>query len=203
MNLINAERFVRDIVVVGASAGGIRAVIRLLSRLPADFPASVGVVIHRGNRSQLDWSTMLGKESNIRVVQPEDGARLSRGVVFVAPPDYHMRFGGRLISLDHGEKQHHTRPAVNPLFSSAAVAYGPRVVGVVLTGGGSDGLQGLLDITAAGGLSLAQSLSEAEHTSMPEHAIVGDHVDAVLSVDAIGDALVQLANGDAVTLIDR
>jgi two-component system, chemotaxis family, protein-glutamate methylesterase/glutaminase len=106
-----------------------------------------------------------------------------------------MTFDRGTIALDIGAKQHFTRPAVDPLFTSAARIYGPRVVGVVLTGGGHDGLQGLLDIEAAGGLSLAQKPSESRDPSMPEHSILHDHVDAVLSLDEIGDALLNLVSG--------
>ena len=111
-----------------------------------------------------------------------------------------MTFEGGHIVLASGAKEHRTRPAVDPLFASAALAYGPRVVGVVLTGGGHDGMQGLLDITTAGGLSLVQSPAQAEDASMPEYAIAHDHVRAALPVDAIGDALVVLARGDQVAL---
>ncbi len=123
-----------------------------------------------------------------------------RGVVYIAPADCHMTFEHDSIALDGGAKEHHTRPAVDPLFTSAALAYGPRVVGVVLTGGGHDGMQGLLHITTAGGLSLVQKPSEAEHASMPEYAIAHDHVRAALTVDEIGDALVLLARGGAVSI---
>jgi len=104
------------------------------------------------------------------------------------------------IALSGGTKEHHTRPAVDPLFTSAALAYGPRVVGVVLTGGGHDGMRGLVEVTRAGGLSLVQKPSEAEHASMPEYAIAHDHVRAALTVDKIGDALVLLARGGAVPI---
>jgi two-component system, chemotaxis family, protein-glutamate methylesterase/glutaminase len=195
---INAEEQARDVIVIGASAGGIRAIIEVLSRLPADLPAAVGVVIHRGARADSDWSAVLGSKTRLRVVEPADGDRLVHGVVYIAPSDFHLTFAGGKIHLDRGRKRHHTRPAVDPLFTSAALEYKNRVVGVVLTGGGQDGLQGLLDIKAAGGISLAQKPSEAEQTSMPEHAITGDHVDAVLSLDEVGDALVLLAAGLAV-----
>jgi two-component system chemotaxis response regulator CheB len=107
---------------------------------------------------------------------------------------------GGWIVLDYGPKRQFTRPAVDPLFTSAALAYGPRVVGVVLTGGGQDGVQGLVDIHAAGGLTLAQSPVEAKHASMPTHAITRDHVDAVLPLAKLGEALVQLARGAAVKI---
>jgi two-component system chemotaxis response regulator CheB len=119
-------------------------------------------------------------------------------MVYIAPADCHMTFEHDRIVLDGGPKEHRTRPAVDPLFSSVARAYGSRVVGVVLTGGGHDGMQGLLHITMAGGLSLVQKPSDAEHASMPEYAIAHDHVRAALTVDEIGDALVLLARGCAV-----
>jgi two-component system chemotaxis response regulator CheB len=197
---INSEKIVRDVIVVGASAGGIPAVIEMLSRLPADLPAFMGVVIHRGNHSTANWSKTLGMKAKLRVVEPADGDSLIRGVVYIAPGDHHMRFEHDTIALDGGPKEHHTRPAVDPLFSSAALSYGRRVVGVVLTGGGHDGMQGLLDVTTAGGLSLVQKPSEAEDASMPEYAIAHDHVRAALTVDEIGDALVLLARGSTIPI---
>ncbi|MDL2717574.1 MAG: chemotaxis protein CheB [Acidobacteriota bacterium] len=197
---INPEKIARDVIVVGASAGGIHTVIELLSRLPEDLPAFMGVVIHRGAVSKSNWSTSLGMKAKLRVVEPANGDSLMRGVVYIAPADCHMTFEHDSISLDGGAKEHRTRPAVDPLFTSAALAYGPRVVGVVLTGGGHDGMQGLLAITTAGGLSLVQKPSEAEHASMPEYAIAHDHVRAMLTVDEISDALLLLARGGAVPI---
>jgi two-component system chemotaxis response regulator CheB len=125
---------------------------------------------------------------------------LTRGFVYIAPADCHMTFEHGSIALDGGAKEHHARPAVDPLFASAARWYGSRVVGVVLTGGGHDGMQGLLDVTTAGGMSLVQKPSEAEHDSMPLYAIAHDHVRAALTVDEIGDALVLLARGGSVSV---
>jgi two-component system chemotaxis response regulator CheB len=198
--LINQEKIARDVVVVGASAGGVRAVIEILSRLPADLPAFIGVVIHRGADSTASWAEVLGMKTKLKVVEPTHGDPLTRGFVYIAPADCHMTFESGNIALEGGAKENHARPAVDPLFASAARAYGPRVVGVVLTGGGHDGMQGLLDVTTAGGLSLVQKPSEAEHASMPEYAIAHDHVRAALTVDEIGDALVLLARGREVLL---
>jgi two-component system chemotaxis response regulator CheB len=198
---INREKIVRDVVVVGASAGGIRAVIEILSRLPGDLPAFIGVVIHRGADSTATWADVVGMKTNLRVVEPSHGDPLTRGFVYIAPADCHMTFEQGSIVLARGAKQHYTRPAVDPLFASAARAYGRRVVGVVLTGGGHDGMQGLLDVTTAGGLSIVQKPSEAEHASMPAYAIAHDHVRASLTVDEIGDALVLLAQGAPVPVV--
>jgi two-component system chemotaxis response regulator CheB len=198
--LINPLKIVRDVVVIGASAGGHSAVVEILSRLPKDLPAFIGVVIHRGAVSKSNWSQSLGSRTKLKVVEPANGDLLTRGVVYVAPSDCHMTFGNEHVSLDREAKEHFTRPAVDPLFISAARAYGERVVAVVLTGGGHDGMLGLLHVTTAGGLCIVQKPSEAEHTSMPEYAIAHDHVRAALTVDEIGDALVLLAQGRAVAI---
>jgi two-component system chemotaxis response regulator CheB len=197
---INPLKIVRDVIVIGASAGGHSAVVEMLSRLPKDLPAFIGVVIHRGAVSKADWSHSLGSKTKLRVVEPANGDLLARGVVCVAPSDCHMTFANDRVWLDREPKEHFTRPAVDPLFISAARAYGPRVVAIVLTGGGHDGMQGLLHVTTAGGLCLVQKPSEAEHTSMPEYAIAHDHVRAALTVDEIGDALVLLAQGRVVAI---
>jgi two-component system, chemotaxis family, protein-glutamate methylesterase/glutaminase len=98
---------------------------------------------------------------------------------------------GHLRTL-RGPREHFTRPAADPLFRSAAAAYGPRVVGVVLSGGGSDGMSGLIAIKKAGGVSLAQSPTDAQTPSMPKQAIAGDDVDAVLAIEALGDYIAEL-----------
>ena len=197
---LNPEKRVRDVIVIGASAGGIRAVIAVLSRLPKDLPACVGVVIHRGAMSSSDWSHTLGSKAEVTVVEPKSGDALVNGVVYVAPADCHMIFEPGRIRLDGGEKEHNTRPAVDPLFISAAQAYGDRVVGVVLTGGGYDGKEGLIAVSAAHGISLVQKPSEAQHASMPAHAVAHDHVRALLSVEEIGDAIARMARGEEVPL---
>ena len=118
---INPQKIARNVIVVGASAGGIHAVIELLSRLPADLPAFMGVVIHRGAASKSNWSATLGLKTKLRVVEPNDRDSLMRGVVYIAPADCHMTFVHDRIALDGGAKEHRTRPAVDPLFNSAAV----------------------------------------------------------------------------------
>ena len=205
---INPLKIVRDVIVIGASAGGHAAVGEILSRLPKDLPAFIGVVIHRGAVSKSNWSHSLGIKSELRVVEPASGDALVRGVVYIAPGDCHMTFDADHIVLDGGAKEHFTRPAVDPLFVSAAKAYGPRVVAVILTGGGHDGMEGLLHVTTEGGLCLVQKPSQAEHASMPKYAIAHDHVAAALTVEEIGDGLVCLARGqvleiDAAELVEQ
>jgi two-component system, chemotaxis family, protein-glutamate methylesterase/glutaminase len=194
---LNRDKVARDVIVIGASAGGIGAVVEILSYLPEDLDAIVGIVVHRGDRSKSNWARMLGRKSRLRVVEPMDGDVLAPATAYIAPSDRHMRFESGRIALDDGPKQHFTRPAVDPLFISAAHAYGPRVIGVVLTGGGQDGTRGLISISEAGGLSIAQKPSEAEHPRMPASALANDHVKVALTLTQIGEALVVLARGGA------
>jgi two-component system, chemotaxis family, protein-glutamate methylesterase/glutaminase len=195
---INHQRIVRDVIVLGGSRGSHAPLISILASLPADFPAIVGVVLHRGPSSFYDWAVTLGQKSHLQVTDGVQGELLKKGCVYLAPSDRHMTFADGRIQLATGAKEHYTRPAVDPLFLSAAQEYGQRVVGVVLSGGGEDGTLGLLAITRGGGLSLIQRPSEAERVSMPEHAARHDHVNAALHVDEIGEVLVALARGAAV-----
>lgn len=197
---INPEREVRDVVVIGASAGGIRAVTELLSALPPDLPAYIGVVIHRGAHSGGDWGKTLTTRTLLPVVEATGGERMVRGVVYLAPADCHLTFEKDHVCLDRGPKEHHTRPAVDPLFESAALEYGRRVVAIVLTGGGHDGMQGLRAVSSAGGITLVQKPSEAANASMPEWSIEHDHVRASLTIQQIAEAVVLLAKGDAVPI---
>jgi two-component system, chemotaxis family, protein-glutamate methylesterase/glutaminase len=200
---VNPQKLVRDIIVIGASAGGIEAVFQLISKLPRDLPATLGVVIHRGAVATANWATMFSRQSQLPVLEPKQRQRLKRGVVYVAPSDRHMRFETDHVSLDRSNKEHFTRPAVDPLFCSAASVYAARVVGVVLTGGGHDGMRGLVAITAAGGLSLVQQPSEAQSASMPEYALAHDHVHAALPLDVLANVLPRLAHGFEVDIETR
>ncbi len=197
---INSERIPRNVVVIGGSAGSHPVIAELLAQLPATLPAVIGIVIHRGTQSSADWSVSLGRKASLHVVEAASGDLLQRGTVYIAPSDQHLTFNHGRAALDAGAKEHFTRPAVDPLFVSAAREYGRRVVGVVISGAGHDGLQGLLHVTAAGGLSLVQAPSEAQQPSMPQYSIAHDHVSAALTVERIAGVLVQLANGEAVSL---
>jgi two-component system chemotaxis response regulator CheB len=192
---INAAEITRDVIVIGASAGGIEAVSQLLSWLPADLPASICIVIHRGARSPTNWSNTLGMHAKLPVTEPKSGAALAHARVYLAPSDRHMTLDHGMIVLSDGPRMHYTRPAVDPLFMSAASAYGTRVLGLLLTGGGTDGTQGLLAITGAGGLALVQKPVEAQQAAMPGYALANDHVSAALSVRELAAAIIELAAG--------
>jgi two-component system chemotaxis response regulator CheB len=186
----------RDQIVIGASAGGIQALTSLFRRLPARLDATIAVVLHRSPfYAESVLPTVLGRESRLTVSEPWHGEPLVKGRIYVAPRDHHMVLNDGRFMLNRGPKEHYTRPAADPLFRSAADFYGPRVIGVVLTGSGDDGVSGLIAIKEKGGLSVVQDPAEALHDSMPETAIERDHVDAILTVAEIARELPRLVAG--------
>lgn len=199
--LVNAERVRRDVVVLGASAGGVIALRELLAALPADFEGAVALVLHRSPLVETNLAAVLGWRCPLPVVEAAAGAPLSPGWVYVAPRDQHLRVEGMTLRLSRGPKEQHTRPAVDPLFRSAAASHDKRVVGVLLSGTGDDGVSGLIAITAAGGLSLVQSPDEAEYAQMPRTALRKDRVQAALPVGEFGDVLAALARGEDVEVL--
>jgi two-component system, chemotaxis family, protein-glutamate methylesterase/glutaminase len=136
----------------------------------------------------------------LEVHEPADGDPLRRGRIFIAPRDQHLLVVGGHFRVARGPKEHFTRPAIDPLFSSAAAADGRQVAGVLLSGGGEDGVVGLVRIKRAGGISLVQAPAQAEHPFMPRNAIRYDQVDAALPVDQLARTLGELAEGKRIEL---
>jgi two-component system chemotaxis response regulator CheB len=196
--MINQERFVRDFIAIGASAGGVMVLIELLQLLPRDLPAAVTIVLHRSPYHETKLPEVLGRRAGLTVIEPIDGAPVERNVVYVAPRDQHMMMYDGVVRHDRGPKQHRTRPAIDPLFRSAAATYGRRVVGILLSGMGGDGVTGLIDIKHAGGISLVQSPREAQFPTMPSRAIKEDDVDGALTVAEMAEAIVVLASGGVI-----
>jgi len=197
--MINADRRPRDIIVVGGSAGSVVPIMSLLESLPSDLPAALAVVLHRHPFHETQLPQVLGRRCPLTVIEPMDGDTVQRGVVYVAPRDHHMLFADGTVRLDRGPKQHRTRPAIDPLFMSASAAYGPRVLGVLFSGLGSDGVSGFLTIKAAGGLTLVQSPRDAQFPTMPLRALREDDVDGALDAAELGDAVAVLAAGGVFT----
>jgi two-component system chemotaxis response regulator CheB len=196
--VINAERVKRDVIVIGASAGGVQPLTDLLELLPPNLPATVAIVLHRSPYYATQLPSVLGRHALLSVLEPADRDPLLFGAVYVAPRDQHMLFEDGVVRLSRGAREHHTRPAINPLFRSAAERYGPRVVGVLLSGMGSDGVSGLIAIKKNGGVSLVQHPGEAQFGTMPCTAIAEDDVDAMLTVDDLAAVLPALARGETV-----
>jgi two-component system, chemotaxis family, protein-glutamate methylesterase/glutaminase len=183
-----------DIIVVGASAGGMQVVVEILRGLPRDLPAAVFVVIHTAPSSPGILPQILDRASSLSVEHARDGEAVRHGRVYVAPPDRHMLLKDGHIVRTHGPRENGFRPAVDPLFRTAARVYGPRVIGVILSGGLDDGTEGLALVKRHGGLTVVQDPEDAIFPSMPASAIQGVEVDHVLATPAIAPALVKLAH---------
>lgn len=183
---------VAGIIVVGASAGGVSALQTLVADLPADLPLPVAIVLHIGaHRSQLPW--LLRTRTALDVVTARDGMPLAAGAVVIAPPDHHLVVDGNVFRTLRGPRENMARPAIDPLFRSAAEYFGPRAIGVVMTGLLNDGSSGLFEIKRRGGLAIVQDPSTADQPGMPESAIRHVAVDYILKLQDIGRMLGTLA----------
>ena len=182
-----------DIVVVGASAGGVEALMKLVSKLPANLPASVFIVLHIPAQGPSLLPEILSRSGRLKAVHPIDGAAIQQGCIYVAPPDLHLLLEPGHIHIVRGPKENRHRPAIDPLFRSAAAAYGPRVVGVILTGALDDGTAGLLAIKRLGGVAIVQDPREAFYPSMPLNALEHVKVDYKLPLSEIGPLIARLA----------
>lgn len=182
----------RDIIVVGASAGGVQALCNLMEGLPPGLPASVFVVLHIAPHGHSALPAILSRTGCLPASHPIDGERIEPGRVYVAPPDRHLAIDDGRIHLSRNASENGHRPAVDVLFRTAARAFGPRVVGVVLTGNLDDGTAGLAIIKRCGGVAVVQDPREADYPSMPECAIANVEVDHVLPVAEIPALLERL-----------
>jgi two-component system chemotaxis response regulator CheB len=189
---------VHDIVVLGASAGGVEALGQLVSHLPADLPAALLVVLHTPPTRESRLPAILDRAGPLAAAHARDGERIRAGQIYVAPPNYHLTVEHESLRLVQGPTENGFRPAADPLFRTAARAYGARVVGVVLSGALDDGAAGLRAIKQHGGVAVAQDPDEAVVTSMPRSAIRLNHVDHVLPTAEIAALLVQLAQSNGV-----
>jgi two-component system chemotaxis response regulator CheB len=177
----------KDIVVIGASAGGVDARQRLCAALPADFPAAVFVTQHLSPSARSVLPLLLGRAGPLAASAPADGDPIEAGRIYIAAPDHHMLLRQGRVLMRRGPNENRTRPAVNALFRSAAIAYGGRVIGVVLTGLLDDGTDGLIAITAGGGMSVIQDPEDAEWPSMPRNALKRDHVAYVVPLAGLSE----------------
>lgn len=182
-----------DLVALAASAGGIQAISRILSALPATFPAAIAVVLHRSPGSPEVLPRILGRETALRVKLAEEGESLCAGTVYVAPSDRHLTVDrDRVLHLGDGRRIKFLRSSANPLLDSAAASLGGRLIAVVLTGSGSNGTDGVQAVKATGGIVIAQDPATATQGGMPRAAIETGAVDYVLPLADIAPALVQL-----------
>ncbi len=185
-----------DIIVIGASAGGVEALSRITAELPREIRASILIVLHisRG-RSMLP--EILTRAGRLIAAHPTDGEPLHYGRIYVAPPDHHLLVADGSVRVVHSPSENGVRPAIDPLFRSAARAYGSRVVGIVLTGALDDGTAGVAAIKQAGGITVAQDPDEAFSPGMPRSAIASGNIDHVLPLRDIPLLLAALTEEDA------
>ncbi len=186
-----------DIVVVGGSAGALEGLVKLLSGLPARFPAAVFVVIHSSPDSAGMLPQVLGRAGHLRVDQARDGEKIENRRVYIAPPNRHLLVGHGRVQVTRGPKENGFRPAIDPLFYTAASAYGPRVVGVLLSGAMDDGTYGLMVIKEHGGTAVVQHPEEALVPMMPMSAIQNVEVDHIVRAKEMPRLLGQLVRESA------
>lgn len=180
-------------ICIGASAGGIEALRTLVAGLPADFSAAVIVVLHTSSESPGILGNILDRAGALPAANAVDGERIQPGRIYVAPTDYHMLVEPGLVRLTRGPKENRFRPAIDPLFRSAASVYGPLAVGVILTGNLDDGTAGLRAIKQLGGTTIVQDPEDALFPSMPRSALEHVPVDYCLPVAEIAGVLTRLA----------
>jgi len=165
----------------------------LIKGLPADLPAAIFVVRHISAHSKNALPDILNRRGELSAVEPRDGERIRHGVIYVAPPDLHMLIRRGYIHFARGPRENRLRPAIDPLFRTAAVSYGSRVVGVVLSGTLDDGTAGLMAVKRRGGIAVVQDPDDALHSGMPRSAIENVEVDYILPASAMAPVLVKLA----------
>lgn len=179
------------IIVIGASAGGVEALRTVVAGLPVDIDAAVFVTLHIGaHQSNLPW--LLGRSGALPASHPPDGEAIGAGRIYVAPPDHHLLVERGVVRLTKGPRENWARPAIDPMFRSAARSYGARVIGVVLTGGLNDGTAGLYEVKANGGTAVVQDPGDCVSTDMTASAIAHVEVDHVRPAAGIGALLADL-----------
>lgn len=180
-------------IVIGVSAGGLRALSEILSALPREFPVPVIIVQHRGSSSRPRLEEILNQRAAITVVQADEKARPEAGRVYLAPDNYHLLIErDQSFSLSVDERVNYSRPSIDVLFESASEVYLDRLIGVILTGASHDGSRGLKKIHSLGGYTIVQSPESADSRTMPQAAICASDPDEIVDLHEIADRLIAL-----------
>ena len=183
----------RDIIVIGASAGGVHALIDLMKRLPIDFGGSIFIVVHLPSDHKSYLPQILTRQTKMRALHPDDGSKIEPLTIYIAPPDHHLLLEKGHTLVKRGPKENRFRPSINALFRSAAYEYGPRVIGVILSGLMDDGAAGMWTIKRFGGTTIIQDPADAIHPGMPESVIQHVEIDYQLRVEEMGPILGELS----------
>jgi two-component system chemotaxis response regulator CheB len=190
----------RDIIVIGASAGGVQALMRVVSALPVNLSASIFVVVHTSPDAPGVLDKVLNRLDGQRARYARNGMKIERDTIYIAPPDRHMMVEESAIRITRGPKQNRNRPSIDALFQSAAAAFRERVIGVVLTGYLGDGSAGLATIKKAGGVTVVQDPEDAQVSEMPIQALQRTDPDYCAPLDHIPRILESLVQGTAETV---
>lgn len=182
----------KDIIVIGTSAGGVEALRQLVGALPGDLQASIFVVLHTSSESPSLLADILNNFGKLPALTAHDGERIQKSRVYVTPPDRHLLLEPGVVRVTRGPKENRFRPAIDPLFRSAAQTYGPRVIGVILTGYLDDGTAGLWTVKQLGGTAVVQDPADAVVPFMPFNAMTHVKVDYCLPLQEIAPLLVRL-----------
>lgn len=186
------------IIAIGASAGGVDALREVVAGLPVDLNAAVFVTLHIGDhRSDLPW--LLSRAGPLPATHPVDGETIRASHIYVAPPDHHMLVEAGIVRLTKGPRENWARPAIDPLFRSAARAYGANVIGVILTGGLNDGTAGMYEVKARHGTTVIQDPAEAVTPNMPQSVIDNVAVDHIVKLAQMAALLTDLVDGQKST----
>ncbi|MFN3653538.1 MAG: chemotaxis protein CheB [Armatimonadota bacterium] len=185
-----------DLIVIGTSLGGLRALETIVDGLPDDFQVPLAIVQHRATNAGVLLRQLLQRRTRLRVVEPDDKDEIQPGRVYLAPPDYHLLVEPGSFALSTEGRVNHARPAIDVLFETASDAYGSRVLGVLLTGANEDGARGAARIKRRGGTLLVQDPADAECGVMPASALKLTQPDRVLALCEIAPALVQLCSAE-------
>jgi two-component system chemotaxis response regulator CheB len=187
----------RDLIVIGASAGGIEPLVRLVEGLPEALPAAICVVVHLPATGTSRLDAVLGRRTQLEVVRAAHGMDLRPGRIHLAPSDQHLLVAGGRLELSRGTRENYSRPSIDVLFRSAALSAGERTIGVILSGTLSDGVAGMRAIKEAGGIAVVQDPEDALFRDMPERVAAAAQVDHLVPASELGVLMAELVAGQA------
>src|SRR5262245_50390541 len=188
----------KQLVVIGTSSGGIEALRQLVAALPSQFPAAIAIAVHTSPQSPGILHEILSRSGPLPALSPSGVVRLKAGHIYVAPPDYHLLIEPGTAWITKGPKENRFRPAIDPLFRSAAQVYGPAAIGVILTGNLDDGSAGLWAIKQLGGVTVVQDPNDALFPSMPKSALAYTNVDYCVPLAEVASLLVHLTKAPSI-----
>lgn len=187
---------VNKLIAIGTSAGGVEALVRIVRALPGNLNAAICVTIHQSPTGPALLAQLLSRHSLLPVEYAKDGSPIENGRIYLAPPDKHLRVLGNRLHLDRGPRENSSRPAIDPLFRSAARDFDGDTIGVILSGSLDDGTAGLAELKLCGGTAIVQDPGEATFPGMPESAISRVDVDYVVSLDSLPGLLNKLCQAE-------